>query len=469
MQNDAPVTVVIFGGTGDLAKRKLIPAFFDLHKERCLPDTFSLIGFSRKDLSDTVYQQFVSSSLSDAGRSLEQAFIQQAKYVQGDLSDMDSYKKLAQYLEAHDQRVGTCTNKLIYLAVPPHLYEMVFTNLAKSGLAIPCKEHKEAGTWTRVLVEKPFGNDREHARQLDTLLGKLFKEDQIFRIDHYLAKETVQNILTFRFANTLFEPTWNHESIASVDIAMYESFDIRERAAFYDGIGALRDLGQNHLLQLLALVAMEDPKTMDAEAIRTARADVFKHVTLAKDVTDSVMRGQYVGYTETTGVDPESQTETFFKLHLNVNTKRWKGVPFTVAHGKAMHDTYAEIRVIFKEQPRCTCLVTDDREHSNVVTFRIQPNEGIDVRFWAKRPGFTYELDQKELSFSYSKTIERLPDPYERVLYDAIRGDHTLFTSTKEVKAQWDIIAPIIADWHSLPLIHYDKGATPDTITVNHT
>jgi len=470
MSTEAPLTVIIFGGTGDLAERKLLPALDDLSNASCLPDNVSIVGFSRKDLSDEAYQAFVTKSLEAQNHTINPHFISQAHYVQGDLTNIESYKGLATYLQQHDEKKGVCTNKLFYLAVPPHLYEAVFKNLAESGMTIPCAEHKEVGAWTRVLVEKPFGNDQMHAQELDALLGSLFLEEQVFRIDHYLAKETVQNILTFRFANTMFEPIWNAENIESIHIDLFEDFDIRNRGAFYDGIGALRDMGQNHMLQMLALIAMEDPQTLDAAAIRQARADVFRALTQAdKELTTCVVRGQYDGYTSVDGVADDSQTETFFALTTHINTPRWKGVPFYVRHGKAMESRHAEIRVVFKERATCACPEDDDRSHQNVVTFRIQPDEGISVRFWAKRPGFGYTLDQKELSFSYSAVDERLPDPYERVLYDAIVGDQTLFTSTDEVLAQWDFVSPILTAWKELPLHIYKPGADPDTITTNNT
>lgn len=469
MHEDKPLTIVIFGATGDLAQNKLIPALFDLYKKDRLPTDFKVVGFSRKSMSRDEYRLFMKETLQKygdtTGPSLSR-FLEKGFYIKGDLTEFDTYKNLADFLEEKDKERGVCSNKIFYLAVPPRLYQKTFTNLSRSAMTMPCKKDDENKQyWTRVLVEKPFGSDPQSAEELDMLLGKLFNEDQIFRIDHYLAKETIQNILTFRFANTMFEPIWNKDEIDRVHIRLFEQSGIRDRGAFYDGIGALRDVGQNHMLQMLALIAMEEPKSMTAMDIRDARQKVLENVIPgARDFPGYVVRGQYKGYKHVEGVDQNSDTETFFKLRLGVNTKKWKGIPFYLESGKALDNSKTEIEIIFKERPNCACPKNDDRQHTNNILFRVQPNEGITIRFWAKRPGFDFDLDKHNLSFDYADHHDGLPDAYQRVLYDCIRGDQTLFAGTGEVKAEWKIVAPICANWDKVPMKYYVQGSDPEGI-----
>ncbi|MEY2640898.1 MAG: hypothetical protein RL150_291 [Candidatus Parcubacteria bacterium] len=452
-----PVTIIIFGGTGDLAELKLLPALADMALRDCLPRDVRIVGFSRKPLSDAEYQAFIERSVAAKDIQAPASFIASGAYFQGDLTNKASYDELAAYLHQLDTDRGGCSSKLFYLAVPPALYDDVFTNIAAAGLTMPCREHGDSQAWTRVLVEKPFGDDAEHAAYLDARLGTLFHEDQVFRIDHYLAKETLQNILAFRFKNALFEPLWNSEHIEHVHIALYESFGIKKRAHFYDGLGALRDVGQNHILQMLALIAMEDPLVMDAQTVRAARAAALEHAVLEGSLDTSVIRGQYAGYRDEPGVDAESVTETFFRINVAIQTPRWKGTTFTLESGKALAETAARITVTFRPRPGAPDL-------RNVITFMVQPNEGISISFFVKRPGFASEVETRQLSFAYPLEVERLPDAYERVLFDALRGDQTLFISTAEVHAQWALIMPILAQWHMLPLITYEQGVQAGTI-----
>ena len=466
MVTNHPTTLVIFGATGDLADKKLIPAIFDLYNQNVLPADFRIVGFSRKDLKDNDYREFIKKSLEKAGKDTStrncHTFLQRSFYTKGDITSLDTYKSLAKYLNDLDKESSVCTNKLFYLAVPPTLYETIFSLLSQSGMAIPCAnvpgENREV--WTRVLVEKPFGSNIEEARKLDLLLGELFNEKQIFRIDHYVAKETMQNILMFRFANAIFESVWNNEYIEKVELKIHEKFGIEDRVVFYDGVGALRDVGQNHLLQMLALIAMEDPKDLTPEAIHKARIEVLKMVTPFKDNDNFAYRGQYEGYTDADGVDNESQTETYFKLKMGVKNKRWKGVPFYLEAGKALKDTKTEIVITFKEIESCVCPSHQKRDHANKITFELKPEDKITICFWAKKPGLGLELEERDLTFKYDSK-ERLPDAYERVLHDAIKGDQTLFTSTEEVIRQWNIITPICHDWDDMPLVMYKKGDDP--------
>lgn len=469
-----PLTIVIFGATGDLFQRKLAGAFFDLHLKGLLPEGTELIGFSRKAYSHDGFRGLLSEWALGKRRGGEEEKIEsfgaRAFYHQGDLGDATSYESLGKFLEERDRARGVCSDKLFYLAVPPVLYETVFVRLAKSGLAIPCAPGlpDEQQAWTRVLVEKPFGNNQKEAARLDHLLGKLFAEEQIFRIDHYLAKEAMQNIISFRFSNGLFEPLWNRKHIERVEIQMFETNGVTGRGSFYDGVGALRDVGQNHMLQMFALIAMENPLKMEAGAIRAARRKVLEKVSGGGgSLRKWVVRGQYEGYGKEDGVKNNSDTETYFKIIAGVNNSRWWGVPFVLESGKALVRSCVKIATYFKPAP-CVCPESHASPHQNVLTFNISPEEEISVRFWAKRPGFDFQLEPKELSFSFSAdALERqIPNAYERVLYDCIRGDQTLFASTAEVKAQWKFITPILEKWGKLPLHSYAKGSSGPK--VNH-
>lgn len=464
---DQDLTIVIFGGTGDLAQRKLMPALFDLYSHKLLPENFKIIGFARKELTDNDYRDFIKKTLFKySDLEMIDKFIEHAHYIRGDINNLLDYEALASHLSYLDEDGGRCSHKIFHLAVSPSLYEPVLDSLSKSGLTLPCTSVKENERhWIRILVEKPFGNDLKHAEKLDKMLGKLFMEEQIFRIDHYLAKETVQNILAFRFANTIFSPLWNRDNIEAIYIRSYETLDIQGRGSYFDGVGSLRDVGQNHLLQMLALIAMEDPTELSADAIRTARYNVLRFTKpFSKKAEDYLCRGQYVGYLEEDNVEKNSQTETYFKMKLEVNTDRFKGIPFYIENGKALDRHLSEIEIVFKEKANCMCPKDDMRLHANKLIFNIQPNEGITIRFWTKQPGFSYELEEKDLSFLYDKSVLHLPDAYEKVLYDAIHGDQTLFTSTDEVSAQWNITAPIYKDLKKVELINYKKGTDPTTI-----
>lgn len=456
-----PTTLIIFGATGDLSRRKLIPALFDLYQKTLLPAQFYIVGFSRRAFSDEEFRNFVRTALLEKNKIIDNnlldAFLAQIYCQVGSFQDPNAYHGLGELLVKIDSdAVKGCANKLFYLAVPPASYELIFKELADSGLTIPCGG--EQG-WTRVLVEKPFGKDLESARKLDEMLGLLFKEEQIFRIDHYLAKETLQNILAFRFSNIMFEPLWNREYIESVDIKLWEQEGIQARGAFYEGIGALRDVGQNHILQMLALIAMEDPVELDAKNIRERRAALLEALRpIEMDRLDRfVSRGQYEGYVEEKSIALDSKTETLFRIEAYIDTPRWQEVPFFLEAGKKMPETKTEISICFKKTDHCLCPSGAEHRHQNTLTFRIQPNEGISIVFWAKKPGFATELEPKKLEFLYKASDEEraLPDAYERILYDCIRGDQTLFPSTPELTAAWKFIMPILENWGSMELRRY--------------
>jgi glucose-6-phosphate 1-dehydrogenase len=458
-----PTIITIFGATGDLSTNKLIPALFDLFQNGYLPFSFKVIGVSRREFSHEKYRDIAKNSIIEKATSFKEdlldEFLTHISYTQGTFDDKESYERLKSVLEREEHLFGQCTNKLFYLAVPPVYYKGIFEKLAASGLTKPCSD--ETG-WTRILVEKPFGNDITTAQELDQVLGSLFKEEQIFRIDHYLAKEALQDILMFRFSNTLFEPLWNKDYIERVELTLSEKKGVDGRGAFYDGIGALRDVGQNHLLQMLAFIAMEDPIELDALRIRTERARVLESLRpLTPETADTtLLRGQYEGYTETPSVDRDSQTETFFRIKTLIDNDRWQGVPFYLESGKALDEDKTEIKIYFKKTTSCLCPPGALHQHQNILTFRIQPNEKISILFWAKKPGLSLDLEPKELSFSYRGAEgSRLADAYEKVLFDGIAGDQILFTSTEEVAAAWQFITPILELWKNMPLHTYAKGS----------
>ncbi|MBI1975727.1 MAG: glucose-6-phosphate dehydrogenase [Candidatus Vogelbacteria bacterium] len=462
-----PTTIIILGATGDLSQKKLIPALLDLFAKGYLPDVFRVVGFARRSFTDDAFRDFLRTAIEKNTRvhpdALIDEFLQRVSYQSGLFDKVSDYTLLKEHLSALDSNLGLCANKLIYLAVPPEHYSKIFENIASSSISNLCGGE---GVWTRVLVEKPFGKDLETARSLDAKLGALFREEQIFRIDHYLAKEALQNVLMFRFSNSLFEPMWNNDHIERVEISLHEAGGVGARGALYDGVGALRDIGQNHLLQMLALVAMEHPGAVTADAIRFARAAVFKKLRRVSGNGGAMhmRRGQYEGYRTEANVAADSQTETYFCLMAHIDSPRWKGVPFYLHSGKKLAEDKVEISIHFKETQSCLCPNTMGAEHHhrNVLAFRIQPDEGISVRFWAKVPGFDLELEPKTLSFSYNVhggKFSEPPDAYERVLYDCIRGDQTLFASTEEILAEWEFITPILDAWRSHPLESYRVGS----------
>ncbi len=449
-----PLTIVIFGSTGDLYQKKLARALFDLYTGGFLGKKIRIVGYGRRPYSQQDFARETKLALEADKKPVDnESFIKFSEnlfYEKGNIEDPEHYKMLKNTLARYDSEHGNEeSNKLFYLAVPPKLYETIFKNLAASG----CADQKDI--WARILVEKPFGNNLDEARKLDLLLGDLFKENQIFRIDHYLAKETLQNILAFRFSNDIFKPIWDKHSIEKVEIRFLEEHIVGDRGSFYDGIGALRDVGQNHMLQMLALIAMEEPKEMDSENIRLAREKVLKSVRLyKKNPKTHFERAQYEGYRSEKGVATDSDTETYFKVTLRVRNRRWRGVPFYFESGKGFGSALVDIKLFFK---------SDTKESVNILTFSLQPKEAISILFWSKKPGFDFVLEPQKLSFEQGKDelTRRIPDAYERVLFDCIRGDQTLFTSTSEVKSEWTIVMKLLELFKSLPLQRYKKGKIP--------
>jgi len=357
MKPNIPTVFVIFGATGDLVEKKLFPALFNLYLRNKLPPLFRIIGFSRRDFSQEQFRNFVHNILkkrTNFNNERVSSFLNLISYHKGDFTKTREYKSLAKMLGVIDKDWRVCSNKLFYLAVPPAFYKTIFLHLAKSGLTIPCGPDEG---WTRVLVEKPFGHDLKTAEELDLLLSKLFKEEQIYRIDHYLAKEMLQNILNFRFSNNLFEGSWNNTNIEKIHVRLHEKIGVEGRGSFYDGLGALRDVGQNHLLQMLALVTMERPDSLSAEEVRKKRAKILEKIIIPDQefIRKNTYRAQYKGYREIKGVLPNSTTETYFKLKMYLSDPRFLGIPLILESGKRMVKQVKDITITFKHKLPCLC------------------------------------------------------------------------------------------------------------------
>jgi len=464
---DTPTVLVVFGATGDLMERKIAPALYHLREKGRLPDRFRTIGFARRDLAAVFAADVADTVRRHHAATLDEgdlaAFAGDFGYLQGHFDDVEAYGRLADALNAIDDEWDVCANKLFYLAVPPGNYRTILEHLAASGLTSACSGTGAGRGWTRVIVEKPFGNDCRTARELDELLGSLFEEQQIYRIDHYLAKEMLQGMMSFRFSNSLFEPSWNNRAIDRIEIDLFETLGAESRGAFYDGVGALRDVGQNHLLQMLALITMAQPASMDADAIRAARVEALRVLRplTREQIAHSTFRAQYDGYREIAGVAPGSNTETFFKVVTQLDSDRWRGVPVIMRGGKRLGCVCKQIVVTFRRPEACMCGPADDVE--NRVTFSIEPNDSITIGFWTKRPGFGSELEQRDFTFFLYEKEEKAQyvEEYSKLLWDAIAGDQTLFVSTREVRAMWEFIDPIVAAWAdgAVPLDRY----APDT------
>ncbi|MFI2752214.1 glucose-6-phosphate dehydrogenase [Cellulomonas sp. P22] len=454
-----PCGLVIFGVTGDLARKKLMPAVYDLTNRGLLPPGFALTGFARRDWETQDFAQIVHDSVKEHARTpfREATWRQLAegiRFVQGTFDDDDAFDRLSETVEELDKDRGTGGNHAFYLSVPPSSFPVVCRQLARSGLSQP-----REGTWRRVVIEKPFGHDLESARELNAVVSQVFRPDDVFRIDHYLGKETVQNLLALRFANQLFEPIWNAHYVDHVQITMAEDIGIGGRAGYYDGIGAARDVIQNHLLQLLALTAMEEPVSFDAESLRAEKIKVLSAVRLPRDLGRHTSRGQYTagwqggervaGYTEEEGFSPGSTTETFAAVRLDIDTRRWAGVPFYLRTGKRLGRRVTEIAVVFKRAPHLPFESTSTEElGKNALVIRVQPDEGVTLRFGAKVPGTAMEVRDVTMDFGYGHAFtESSPEAYERLILDVLLGDPPLFPRHEEVELSWKILDPITSYW----------------------
>lgn len=447
-----PTTIVIFGASGDLTSRKLIPALYNNFKKWRLPERVNVIGFARRPYSDDTFRSSLREGVAKFSADSFDAtvwakFAERLHYFQGNLDVSEDFPKLGKFLQELE---GGPSNRLYYLATGPEHYAIVASELGAAGLA---KQNPDSDGWRRIIVEKPFGRDLASAQELNRALHAVFDESQVYRIDHYLGKETAQNILFFRFANTIFEPVWNRRYINNVQVTVSETVDVAHRAGYYDTAGVLRDMFQNHLLQLLALVAMEAPSSFNADAVRNEKAKVFESIRPVA-LTDTV-RGQYAGYRETEFVSPGSQTPTYAALKLNIDNWRWQGVPFYLRSGKALARKTSEIIIEFERPPHLMFHLPEGSDFSpNILSMCIQPDEGIHLRFEAKQPDSSQEMRSVDMDFHYRSSFnESLPEAYERLLLEALDGDASLFTRSDGIEASWKMVDPIIQGWE-LSLIH---------------
>ena len=463
-----PFTLVIFGGSGDLAHRKLLPALYQLARAGFLPEKFAIVGFSRTEISDDQYRAQFAESLGKQGLSpAEQSKLLGALYyVAGNNDDGASFDRLEKRLEKIERERGLPANRLYYLSVAPEFFGTIVTRLAEHGMI----HGRDRACWSRVVVEKPFGRDLESARALNAELLQHLDESQVFRLDHDLGKETVQNLLAFRFGNAIFEPLFNQKYVDHVQITAAETLGMEgKRGAYYDTAGALRDMVENHMLQLLTMVAMEPPPSLEGSALRDEKVKVLRSIEPfdKQAVQQNTVRGQYGGgtvngelikaYREEFGVDPRSHTETYVGLRLSVDNWRWAGVPFILRTGKRLAKRVSEIAITFKQPPQHLFRELMESNGappvpmSNVLLFHIQPDEGISLTFASKQPGMRVRLDDVRMDFYYQSFQKRSPEAYERLLLDALRGDASLFTRSDEVEYAWRFVSSIQKGWAELP------------------
>ncbi|MDB5002003.1 MAG: zwf [Mucilaginibacter sp.] len=455
-----PTVFIIFGGTGDLNARKLAPALYNLFLDGWLPKQFSIIGTGRTKLTDEQFRTNLLEDINNFSRSGKAVkakwdeFIQNVYYQVSDAKDAETYKEFGKRIDAHNAEWKTRANVIYYLAVSPTFFPIITSNLAKAKLTTDVEK-------TRIVIEKPFGHDLESAKELNKLLAGLFDEKQIYHIDHYLGKETVQNIMAFRFANSILEPIWNRNYIEHVQISVTEQLGVEDRGDYYDGSGAMRDMIQNHLLQLLCLVAMETPVNFNADEIRNRKVDVLHAMRRfsPEDVRMSAVRGQYAkgwmegkevpGYRDEPKVDPNSNTETFAALKFFVDNWRWQGVPFYVRTGKRLHQSSSVISIQFKDVPH-KIFPTEAAEswQQNRLIISIQPEMSIRLQVQAKRPGLDMILNTVDMVFDYKGTYtNQAPEAYETLLLDTMLGDQTLFMRGDQIEAAWDLIMPVLSTW----------------------
>lgn len=468
--------LIIFGASGDLTKRKLIPALFELYQQRLLPEKFAVLGVSRTEISDEVFREKMREFLPSAEGETLELFLKLLYYQAIETSTPDEFPKLETRLEAMGQALGIPANYIFYLSTPPQLYEAIPRFLAENGL------NDVSQGFRRVIIEKPFGTDLTSARGLNKRLLTYYTEDQLYRIDHYLGKETVQNMLVTRFSNGIFEPIWNQNFIHHVEITSAETLGVEDRGGYYDHSGALRDMVQNHLMQLVGLVAMEPPVVIEANAIRNEMLKVFQSIRPLheNDVATHVIRGQYTqsrtghvifkGYREEHGVDPQSRTETFVAVKLFIDNFRWAGVPFYIRTGKKLPTRVTEVVIHFKQTPHHLFQYQSELEPTNnQLVLRIQPDEGVLLKIGMKVPGAGFRVQNMNMDFHYNELSNTyLPSAYSRLLLDSMQGDATLYSRSDAVEKAWEIVQPILNAWKNnpdIPIYGYPSGTWgPDTV-----
>jgi len=462
--------MIIFGASGDLTERKLIPALYNLSKRGLLPENFFVVGCARSPMSDEDFRRRACESIMGKCEGVvepdAQKFAMLFYYIQGDYGEIEFYKKLKNRLESLDREIGTGGNHIYYLATPPGIHRIIVNKLGESVLVRDCGD---AGPCARVVIEKPFGHDLKSAQELDQDLLGVLTERQIYRIDHYLGKETVQNILMFRFANSIFEPIWNREYIDHVQITVAEEVGVEHRAGYFDQAGTLRDMFQNHMLQMLALVAMEPPSSFNAESIRDEKIKLIRsiHPFDLDRLNLSVVRGQYErgitggkdvpGYRSEKNISADSKTETFVAAKLLIDNWRWRDTPFYLRAGKRLPRKLSEIAVVFKKLPHSMFDPIKPEEISpNVLVLNVQPDEGMELSIEAKHPGPKLCMSELTMDFKYKEVFrEDLPDAYERLLLDCMLGDQTLFYRNDETEASWSLLTPLLYRWN-------ESGDSPD-------
>lgn len=476
-QSTEPCVMVIFGATGDLTHRKLLPALYSLALEHPLPAGFSVVGFARRPYSDEEFRKQVLDSINEFSRQkpvnpqVWESFASGIHYLQSNFTDPEGYDQLNTLLIKLDQERGTSGNRIFYLSTPPSQYPEIIQRIGAAGL------NRNRKGWTRIIIEKPFGHDLASARELNRIVGKVFKEEQVYRIDHYLGKETVQNILVFRLANGIFEPVWNRRYVDHVQITVAENLGLEGRSGYYEESGAIRDMVQNHMLQLLTLVAMEPPIAFDANSVRDEKVKVLHALQplAGREVQTHTIRAQYgagwvtgqqvPGYLQEKGVSPLSATETFIAMKMYIDNWRWAGVPFYLRTGKHLPKRVTEIAIQFKQAPLMIFKRTNEAQgqmEPNVLTLRIQPDEGISLKFGAKVPGTDLQIRPVNMDFFYgSSFVRQQPEAYERLILDCMLGDSTLFTRSDEVEAAWMFIQGILDEWKNEPresILTYESG-----------
>jgi glucose-6-phosphate 1-dehydrogenase len=471
-----PAILVVFGASGDLTSRKLMPAVERLALRRLLPPGFSVVGVARTEMDDDSFREYMRAAVEEGGgggddaKHVWEAFTGGFRYVAGDYGNPETFSRLRTVLEELDAQRGTAQNRLYYLATPPDTFPTVVQGLARCGLNKAA--HDDA--FVRIVIEKPFGRDERSAAELDNTVHKVFDENQVYRIDHYLGKETVQNVLALRFANTIFEPLWNRQYVNHVQITVAESLGVGHRGGFYEKAGALRDIVQNHVMQVLALTLMEPPATFDAGGIRDEKVKALRAVDVLspEQVSENVVRAQYrsgwvqgsevQGYRDEEGVDPHSQTETYVAMRLRVDNWRWAGVPIYVRTGKYLPKRVTEVAMEFSRVPHLPFAMSQaEGLEPDAMVLRIQPDEGITLRFGAKVPGQAFRVRSVSMDFFYGAAfLEETPEAYERLLLDALLGDPTLFIRSDEVAQAWRIVDPVLAGFENgdVPLARYEAG-----------